>query len=176
MGNPPRKRRVDEQRRDADARKSSLRPELYLILDNVRSLHNVGSIFRTADGFAVRKIFLGGYTPSPPRPEISKTALGAEATVDFEAVSDAALAVIRLKAAGVCVVAVEQADRSSSIYDYAFPRALALVLGHETDGVANKVIELADACVEIPMFGVKHSHNVCVAAGIVLAEVRRQWG
>ncbi len=170
-----RKKRLDEHRAEAALRESQPKPQLYLVLDNVRSLQNVGSIFRAADGFGVRKIFLGGITPSPPRPEITKISLGAEKSVEYEWMEDPARALLVLREMGVSVVAVEQTHSSTSIYEYQFPHPLALVFGHETVGVDGQVLSLCVAAVEIPMLGAKHSHNVAVAVGVVLAEVRRQW-
>ncbi|MEE8142495.1 MAG: RNA methyltransferase [Planctomycetota bacterium] len=170
-----RKRRLDEHRSEAHTREHRPRPQLYLVLDNVRSLQNVGSLFRAADGFGVRKIFLGGITPAPPRPEIAKISLGAEKSVEYEWMEDPARAVVILKQMGVTVVAAEQTHSSVSLYDFPFNHPLALVFGHETVGIDGQVLSLCDISVEIPMFGAKHSHNVAVAAGVMLAEVRRQW-
>ncbi len=170
-----RKRTLDDHRVHATEREQAPREHLYLVLDNIRSLANVGGIFRLADGFGVRKIFLCGITPSPPRPEIAKISLGAEDTVEYESLADPAKAVWLLHDQGVPVICLEQTDRSASIFETTFPRPLALVLGHETEGVDEKVLHLSDGEVEIPMFGSKHSHNVTTAAGITLGEIRRQW-
>ncbi|MGE4619969.1 MAG: RNA methyltransferase [Planctomycetota bacterium] len=171
----PRKRRIDQHRTDADLRQHKARPHLSLILDNIRSLTNVGSIFRAADGFGVRKIYLCGITPTPPRPEIAKISLGSELTTEWEHIEDPAMAVRRLQNDGVSVVALEQTQESSSIYDIDFPYPLAIVLGHEVVGVDEQVLFLCDGTIEIPMFGSKHSHNVATSCGIVLSEVRRNW-
>ncbi len=170
-----RKKRLDEHRAEASLREHCPRPQLYLVLDNVRSLNNVGSIFRLADGLGVRKIYLGGITPSPPRPEIAKIALGAENSVEYEWMEDPARAVVLLRNAGVQVVALEQTDESLSVFEFPFREPMALILGHETVGIDEQLLDLADETVEIPMFGAKHSHNVATAAGIVLYEARRQW-
>jgi 23S rRNA (guanosine2251-2'-O)-methyltransferase len=170
-----RKRTIEDHRRKSARRQRSPRPHLYLILDNIRSLNNVGAIFRAADGCGVRKIFLCGITPSPPRPEIAKISLGAEDNVEYESLADPTKALRLLQAEGVTVLCAEQTTASQSIYETAFPHPLAIVLGHETDGVDVKVLELADGEVEIPMFGGKHSHNVATATGIILSEVRRRW-
>ncbi len=170
-----RKKRLDDQRAEAALREHIPRPHLYLVLDNIRSLHNVGAIFRAADGFGVRKILLTGITPCPPRPEIAKISLGAERSVEFEWMEDPARAVVLLREMGAEVVAAEQADASVPLWDWAFGHPLGIVLGHEQVGVDAKVLSLADGLVEVPMFGTKHSHNVGTAAGIILAEVRRQW-
>lgn len=170
-----RKRSIEEHREDAAGREERPRPHLYLILDNIRSLNNVGAIFRAADGFGVRKIYLCGITPRPPRPEIAKISLGAEETVPHEALADAAKAVRLLQAEGVTVLCAEQTDRSLSLYEAPLPAPLAIVVGHETDGIGEKVLELSDGELEIPMFGAKHSHNVATAAGVILGEIRRRW-
>lgn len=169
------KKRLDEQRAEAALREHIPRPHLYLVLDNIRSLHNVGAIFRAADGFGVRKIFLAGITPCPPRPEIEKVSLGAERSVEYEWMEDPARAVLLLREMGAEVVAAEQADTSVPIYDHAFRHPLGIVLGHEQIGVDGKVLSLCHALIEIPMFGAKHSHNVGTATGVILSEVRRQW-
>ena len=170
-----RKRTIEDHRDDSASRESNPREPLFLVLDNIRSLNNVGAIFRAADGMGVRKIFLCGITPSPPRPEIAKISLGAEDTVSYESFADPAKAVRILQEANIPVFCCEQTDRSASIYETTFPHPLALVLGHETSGVDDQVLHLSDGEVEIPMYGSKHSHNVATATGIILGEVRRQW-
>ena len=170
-----RKRRIDQHRADSSLRVHRPRPHLYLVLDNVRSLNNVGAIFRASDGFGVRKIYLCGITPSPPRPEIAKISLGSENSVEYEALEDTAKAVWILKQQGVKVLAAEQTRESASIFETELPHPLAIVLGHETVGVDDQVLHLCDGSVEIPMFGTKHSHNVATAAGVILSEVRRRW-
>lgn len=170
-----RKRRMDEHRADAALREHWPRAHLYLVLDNIRSLNNVGAIFRAADGAGVRKIFLTGITPSPPRPEIAKIALGAENSVDYESIEDPARAVAILADMGVPSVAAEQTRDSLPLPDYEFPHPVAIVLGHETVGVDGPVLARCVQSIEIPMYGSKHSHNVATAGGIILYEVRRQW-
>lgn len=169
-----RKRSLEEHLDDAESRESHPGFPVQLLLENVRSLHNVGSLFRTADGFGIRKLQLLGFTPAPPRPEISKTAIGAEQTVPFEVVADPEVSLLRLTQEGYQLVALEQTTESVSIYDFEFRSPVAIVLGHETDGVSTEVLRRVDATVEIPMFGTKHSHNVSVAGGLVLGEVFRQ--
>lgn len=175
MNAPQRKRGLEEHLRAAEAREDWPTLPVQLVLDNVRSLHNVGSLFRTADGFGIRKLQLLGFTPAPPRPEIAKTAIGAEEVVPFETIEDPAVAMLRLEAEGYQLVALEQTTASESIYDFDFRFPVAIVLGHETDGVSDEVLARVEATVEIPMLGVKHSHNVAVAGGIVLGEVYRRW-
>jgi tRNA G18 (ribose-2'-O)-methylase SpoU len=147
-----------------------------VILDNIRSAHNVGSIFRTSDGAGVFKIFLVGVTPCPTdrfgrvQPEIAKTSLGAADIVPWEQVSndDAVLLVRSLCGEGVKVVAVEQTSNSVSLDEFQVPENVAYILGNEVDGVSDALIKESDTVVEIPMAGKKESLNVSVAAGIVL--------
>lgn len=171
----PRKRNLDDHRREAERRQDSARPRLVLVLDNIRSLNNVGAIFRAADGFGVERIYLCGITPSPPRPEIAKISLGAEDAVPYESVADPAKVVRMLQHDGFTVLCAEQTDRSRSIFEADLPHPIALVLGHETEGVDEKVLELADGEVEVPMYGTKHNHNVATCAAILLTEVTRRW-
>ena len=143
---------------------------LVLVLDNVRSLHNVGALFRTADAFAIEKIWLCGITGRPPQREITKTALGATESVAWEYAPTTTAAVQQLQAAGYVVVAVEQTTDSQSLSTFQpeAGRPYALVVGNEVFGVEDEVLALCDAAVEIPQFGTKHSLNVSVAAGVVL--------
>ena len=148
------------------------RPEsgVVLVLDNIRSAHNVGSAFRTSDAFGVDKVYLGGICPVPPSPELRKVALGAEEVVPFEHVQDVVELVRRLKADGYTVVAVEQTVNSVKLD--AFRRdpsaRYALVFGNEVDGVQQTVVDAADFSLEIPQQGTKHSLNVSVSVGVVL--------
>lgn len=148
---------------------------LVVVLDDVRSLHNIGSVFRTADAYRVERIVLCGITATPPHAEIHKTALGAEFTVDWQYAADATAAVTALKAAGYVVLAVEQAEGSISMDEF-IPDSrckYAVVLGNEVKGVQQSVVDAADACLELPQFGTKHSLNVSVAAGIVIWEMAK---
>ncbi|WP_426058742.1 RNA methyltransferase [Hymenobacter sp. B1770] len=150
--------------------KSTPKSPVVLVLDNVRSLHNVGAVFRTADAFALEKIWLCGITGRPPHREITKTALGSETSVAWEFAAETTAAVAALKEAGYQVVAVEQTTGSVSLPSFQpeAGRPLALVLGNEVFGVDDAVLALCDLAVEIPQFGTKHSLNVGVAAGVVL--------
>lgn len=144
--------------------------QISLILDDIRSMANVGSIFRTSDAFRVEKIHLCGITSSPPHREIEKTALGATESVEWEYHENAENLVAALKAEGCRILALEQADRSLSLNDFR-PEAgipYALILGNEVFGVNEGLIRLADQVIEIPQFGTKHSFNVSVSAGIFL--------
>lgn len=141
-----------------------------VVLDNVRSLNNIGSIFRSADAFRVDRICLCGITATPPSPEIHKTALGAENSVCWRHYDDTASALAELRAEGRIICAIEQADDSVSLERFAPDPAkkYAVILGHEVYGVDQQVVDAADLTIEIPQFGTKHSLNVAVTAGIVL--------
>ena len=151
-----------------------MKKETYIVLDNIRSTYNVGSIFRTADGAGVDKIFLVGYTPAPvdrfgrEQPEIHKTALGAEKTIEWESVSDMEKLIERLKKENVYVVAVEQHKKSISYRDFLSKEKTAYIFGNEVDGVSNLICEQADTVIEIPMYGKKESLNVGVSAGVIV--------
>jgi tRNA G18 (ribose-2'-O)-methylase SpoU len=143
------------------------------VLDNIRSMHNVGSVFRTADAFLIEAICLCGYTPQPPHRDIHKTALGATETVDWLYYPQAADAVLELKRRGYQVYAVEQAEGSMLLGRFEVPanEKIAVVFGNEVEGVQDELLKLCDGCIEIPQFGMKHSLNISVAAGIVLWEL-----
>ncbi|MEX1138753.1 MAG: RNA methyltransferase [Bacteroidota bacterium] len=147
---------------------------LFALVENIRSLYNVGSIFRTADAVLLGKLILTGYTPIPPRKEIEKTALGATATVPWEYHKDPLEALRTLRASGVRVVGLEHTDRSvpyTSLQPADFP--LCLVLGNEITGISQPVLNECDGAIEIPMHGLKHSLNVAVAFGISVYELAR---
>lgn len=143
-----------------------------VVLNNVRSLYNVGSIFRTADGAGAEKIWLCGITGIPPDPKISKTALGAENEVPWEFCASARACLTKLKKEGYQVVMLEQTDRSLPLEDFDPADKVCLVLGHETMGVSESLLDLADAAVEIEMAGIKQSLNVTVAFGIAAYKFR----
>ena len=148
---------------------------LVIVLDNVRSMHNVGAAFRIADAFLVEKVYLCGITATPPHRDIHKTALGAEAHVAWEHVPDTLSAIKQLKAVGYQAVAVEQAAGCEALDDFT-PSAkvkYALVFGHEVFGVQEPVLAVCDHCLEIPQHGVKHSLNVSVSIGIVVWALTR---
>lgn len=141
-----------------------------VVLDNVRSMHNIGSIFRTSDGFAVEQVCLCGITAQPPHREIEKTALGATNSVDWVYDENTVDAVTRLRADGYKIIAIEQAENSTMLNNFE-PNAAekyALIFGNEVNGVSDEVMALIDGCIEIPQFGTKHSFNIVVSAGIVL--------
>jgi tRNA G18 (ribose-2'-O)-methylase SpoU len=148
---------------------------LVVVMDNIRSMHNVGSVFRTADAFLISGICLCGFTPQPPHRDIHKTALGATDSVDwlyYEKTTDAVLA---LKERGFKVLAIEQTEGSILLNEYVQSNMpLAFVFGNEVDGVSDEVIQLCDGMIEIPQWGMKHSLNISVAAAVVLWEFVRK--
>lgn len=147
-----------------------------LVLDNLRSMHNVGSAFRTADAFAIEAIVLCGITAQPPHREIHKTALGATDSVSWCHEKEVTEACQQLKADGYQLLAVEQADESTMLekFEVKAGEKYALVFGNEVFGVSDEVVAMADGCLEIPQFGTKHSLNVSVSTGVVLWELVRQ--
>lgn len=143
---------------------------LIIVLDNIRSLHNIGSVFRTSDAFRIESIYLCGITATPPHPEMHKTALGAEFTVNWKYVNNTVEAVDNLKREGYVVYAVEQAEGSIMLNNIELDcrKKYAVVMGNEVKGVQQEVIDHSDGCIEIPQYGTKHSLNVSVTAGIVI--------
>ena len=166
-----RKLKVTELRRlTPEAFKESEKTPLIVVLDHVRSLNNVGSVFRTSDAFRVEAIYLCGITACPPNAEIHKPALGAEDTVAWEYYKDTPEAVDKLRANGYTVCAIEQAEGSVMLDNLSLDKGkkYAIVLGNEVKGVQQNVVDQCDMCVEIPQYGTKHSLNVSVTAGIVI--------
>ena len=166
-----RKLKLDELNRATVAEfKTQQKLPVVVVLDNVRSMHNIGSIFRTSDGFAVEAVCLCGISAQPPHREIEKTALGATQSVDWTYYTDVTEAVNQLKADGYRIIAIEQAHNSIMLNDFspANNEKYALVFGNEVNGVSDEVMAMADGCIEIPQFGTKHSFNIVVSAGIVL--------
>ena len=166
-----RKLKLDELgRKSVSEYKDSEKHSIVVVLDNIRSKANVGAVFRNSDAFLVEKIYLCGYTPAPPDREISKVSLGAELSLDWEKHADVLEVVRNLKAEGYAIASLEQAEGSTSLEHYKWQNGdkLALVLGNEVLGVDQKVVDESDVCLEIPMFGTKHSFNVSVSAGIAL--------
>jgi len=154
--------------------KQADKSKIIVVLDNVRSMHNVGSVFRTADAFLMEAVYLCGYTPKPPHRDIQKTALGATETVEWHYCNTTIEAINLLKQMGYKVFAVEQAEGSVSLEKFTIAENIAVVFGNEVEGVDNQVLELCDGCIEIPQFGTKHSLNISVATGIVLWELTRK--
>ncbi|MFC3196868.1 RNA methyltransferase [Parapedobacter deserti] len=158
------------QRPSVELFKAQAKLPVALVLDNVRSMHNVGSAFRTSDAFALEKVALCGITGTPPHREIEKTALGATQSVAWTYAADPVSAIRQLQEDGYRIVAVEQAQGSIPLQEFV-PKAgekYALVFGNEVHGVSNEIMALADACIEIPQSGTKHSLNIAVSIGIVL--------
>lgn len=172
-------RTVEMQRLSVEQYRAAHKMPVTVVLDDVRSMYNVGSVFRTADAFLVERILLCGITAQPPHPEIHKTALGAELSVPWQHLDSADEAAARLLAEGYTLLAVEQAEGSTALQDYfpSHPTAapLAVVLGNEVHGVRQSVIDRCHACLELPQFGTKHSLNVATTAGIVLWEAARHF-
>ena len=165
----------DLNRIDIATFKQSEKLPLIIVLDNIRSLHNVGSVLRTADAFRLKAAYMCGITATPPSPEIHKTALGAEDSVTWRYYEDTLQAVTELKAEGYTVLAVEQVEGSLKLGDFSFTpgQRYALVMGNEVKGVQQAVVDACDQALEIPQYGTKHSMNVSVTAGIVMWEVER---
>ena len=155
--------------------RNSEKNQVIVVLDNVRSLLNTGSIFRTADAFKVKALYLCGITGTPPHREINKTALGASEAVPWRYFGETTTAIRELKESGYAIISVEQAEGSADLASYEFKkgRSYAIVFGHEINGVSQDVLDMSDVCIEIPQFGTKHSFNIAVAAGIVLWEVNK---
>ena len=166
-----RKLRIDElKRKGIEEFKKTRKNPVVVVLDNIRSQNNIGSIFRTADAFLVEKVYLCGITATPPNKEIHKTALGATDSVDWEYFNETRDVIMKLKDAGYEVIAVEQTENNTQLQDYKIDkeRSYALVFGHEIKGIDQDVINLCHAAIEIPQLGTKHSLNISVCAGIVL--------
>lgn len=161
----------DMNRLSVDGFKSAPKMPLVLVADNVRSLNNIGSLFRTCDGFALEALLLCGISATPPSPEIHKTALGAEDSVDWRHYDDTLAAVADLKAAGYTVACLEQVKESVALQNFPVDfasRRYAIVIGNEVDGVDQRVVDACDVCIEIPQSGTKHSLNVSVSAAVAM--------
>jgi tRNA G18 (ribose-2'-O)-methylase SpoU len=166
-----RKLKLDElNRASIEEFKSQQKLPIAVVLDNVRSMHNVGSIFRTCDGFAVEQVCLCGITGQPPHREIEKTALGATQSVNWSYYTEPLQAVEQLRKEGYKIVAIEQAEKSVMLnqFNTIGGEKYALIFGNEVNGVSDEIMKVIDACIEIPQFGTKHSFNIVVSAGIVL--------
>lgn len=159
----------------ADYRNSGKSP-FVVVLDNVRSHNNVGSVFRTADAFLTGKLFLCGITPRPPHRDIQKTALGATESVEWEWHEKTTDALRKLKEEGYLIIGIEQVEGAVELQDLNIEKdcRYALVFGHEVKGVSQEALDLCDQCVIIPQFGTKHSFNIAVSAGIVLWEANKK--
>ena len=168
---------MDElQRLSVNEFRQSEKMPVIVVLDNIRSMHNVGSVFRTSDAFLIQGVYLCGFTPQPPHRDIHKTALGATETVEWKYFDTTVSAVSALREAGYSVFAVEQTEGSLPLHEFcslfdSVSRPLAVVFGNEVDGVNAEALALCDGAIEIPQWGMKHSLNISVAAGIVLWEL-----
>ena len=163
-------------RLDIEEFKSSGKIPLVVILDNVRSMNNIGSVFRTSDAFRVESIALCGITAVPPNKEIHKTALGATESVDWKYYAETVDVIKELKQRKYIVCSIEQAERSIMLEDFHIDETekYAVIFGHEIKGVDQEIVNLSDVCIEIPQYGTKHSLNVSVSAGIVIWEFFRK--
>ncbi|NDK18227.1 MAG: RNA methyltransferase [Zetaproteobacteria bacterium] len=150
--------------------KNSDKTPLLVVLDNIRSLNNIGSVFRTCDAFAIEKVYLCGITAQPPHNDINKTALGATESVAWEYATDVLTVINRLKADGVKIIAIEQAENSVALQDFELAKnqKYAVIFGNEVKGIQQSLVNAADCCVEIPQVGTKHSLNISVSCGVVL--------
>jgi len=163
-------------RKDQDEFKQASKTPIIIVLDDVRSLHNIGSVFRTADAFLIEKIYLCGITATPPNKEIHKTALGATDTVAWEYSKDVLEVINLLKTDGVKVLAIEQVENALMLQDFEpdTDTKYALIFGNEVKGVAQEAVSMCDGVIEIPQLGTKHSLNISVSAGIVVWDVFRK--
>lgn len=165
----------DLGRKTVDEFKQATKKPIIVVLDNIRSMHNVGSVFRTADAFLIEAIYLCGYTPKPPHRDIQKTALGATETVEWKYFEDTFSAVNQLIENGYTIFAIEQATNSISLENVKVAsHKTAVIFGNEVEGVQQELIPLCNGCIEIPQLGMKHSLNISVAAGITLWQL--VWG
>ena len=173
---PMRKLSMDELgRKSVEEVKQSEKTPVIVVLENIRSAYNIGSVFRTADAFLVEAIYIIGYSAIPPHKEIKKTALGAEESVSWKHFTTSAEAITELRANGYNVYAVEQAEGSYKLNAIEFDadEKIAVIFGNEVTGVEQSTIQLTDGCLEIPQLGMKHSLNIATAAGVVLWELVR---
>lgn len=163
-------RNSELDRKSVDQFKEAEKTPIIVILDNVRSLNNIGSVFRTADAFLIQKIYLCGITAQPPHKDIQKTALGATETVSWEYAEDSLELVEKLKSEGVKIYSIEQAEGAVMLNDFQpeNDKTCAVIFGNEVKGVQQKVVSASDAVIEIPQLGSKHSLNISVSTGVVL--------
>ncbi len=163
-------------RKSVEEVKASKKMPIVVILENIRSAYNVGSVFRTSDAFLIDAIYLTGYTAKPPHKEIKKTALGAEESVQWEHFANAMEAIVVLRNQGYKIFAIEQVSNSTFLNEWGWDgnEKIAVIMGNEVTGVEQSTIEQCDGCIEIPQFGMKHSLNIATAAGVVLWELVRK--
>lgn len=172
-----RKLKITEMNRlTTDEFKDAQKTPLVVVLDNVRSLYNVGSVFRTCDAFRVNKLMLCGITAQPPHIEIHKTALGAEESVDWQYFEDTMECITQLHEEGYIILSIEQCEGSTMLQDFHAEQGkkYAVVMGNEVKGVQQQVVDSSDGCLEIPQFGTKHSMNVSVTTGMIIWEFAKQ--
>lgn len=159
--------------------KTSVKTPLIIILDNIRSLNNIGSVFRTSDAFLVSKIYLCGITAQPPHKDIHKTALGATDSVEWEYAENTLDVITKLKNEGVFITSIEQAEEAVNLNDFTITKGktYAIIFGNEVKGVQQKVVSASDSVIEIPQFGTKHSLNISVSVGVVVWDlfVKMKW-
>ena len=170
-------RNIELQRKTVDEFKKSEKLPFSVVLDNIRSLNNIGSVFRTSDAFLIEHIYLCGITAPPPNKEIHKTALGATESVDWSYHETTEAVILQLQQEGYTIVSVEQVENSISLPDFKIEKGkkCAFIFGHEVKGVQQKIVDMSDFCVEIPQYGTKHSLNISVSAGVVLWEMFRKY-
>ena len=157
--------------------KSKKKDPIVVLLDNVRSLHNVGSVFRTCDAMAVEKLYLGGITAKPPHRAIQKTAIGATESVKWEHIDHTESVVLKYKTLGYKIIAVEQTLNSTDLINYKWSDEKTMIIfGNEVNGVQQNIIDMADLSIEIPQWGTKHSLNISVSAGIILWDLKSKLG
>ncbi len=170
-------RNIELQRKTVDEFKKSEKLPFSVVLDNIRSLNNIGSVFRSSDAFLIEHIYLCGITATPPNKEIHKTALGATESVDWSYHETTEAVILQLQQEGYTIVSVEQVENSISLPDFKIEKGkkYAFIFGHEVKGVQQKIVDMSDFCVEIPQYGTKHSLNISVSAGVVLWEMFRKY-
>lgn len=163
-------------RKSVNEYKKAEKSPIIVVLDNVRSMNNIGSVFRTADAFLVKAVHLCGITAKPPHKDIQKTALGATESVPWKYYETTIETIKQLKDDGYIIISVEQAEEAIPLGDFVIKKdgKYAVIFGHEVRGVGQEVVDLSDHCIEIPQFGTKHSFNISVSAGIVLWELFRK--
>ena len=163
------------QRINIDEFKSAVKTPITIVLDNVRSALNVGSVFRTSDAFLIENIILCGITSTPPNKEIRKAALGASDSVNWQFEENTIDAVTKLKTDGYHIIGIEQADKSSKLNNFTLSsKPIAIIMGNEVNGISQEVIDICDEVLEIPQFGTKHSLNISITTGIIIWELWRK--
>ena len=170
-------RNIELNRKSVEEFKESDKLPFVVVLDNIRSLNNIGSVFRTSDAFLIHQIYLCGITACPPNKEIHKTALGATESVNWAYFETTKEAILQLKKENYQIISIEQVENSISLSDFELEldKKYAFIFGHEVKGVQQEIVDLSDSCVEIPQYGTKHSLNISVSAGVVLWDMFRKF-